>query len=166
MKLTLLLLHKVYLKAKLTPSSVEKNVVCAKWTMFNPHTVHLYSSAIYFVSLILNATNTANTFLKYWYRCNKGASMDSICSPGSFWLTYLAGIKAVWLSYLKLLCDFKFPLCGLRQLKAYRIYFQSSILTDIGRNANVSQEQLFTHTLTHSHTYANTHVHISMGFNQ
>jgi len=144
-----LLLHQLYFKAKLTSSSVENMIRSAKWTKFNLHTVRLHSSAIYFVSLIPNTTKTANTFPKYWYRCNKEASMDSTCSPASFCLTYLAGIEAVWLSYLKLLCDFKFPLCGLRQLKASDLF--SELHTDRywQECQCVTRPAVYTHTLTH-----------------
>lgn len=160
MQQTVLLLHRVYFKAKLTSSSGENPETCC-WMIsvegLLSITVHLkaeklHSSAIYFVSLILKITKTANTFPKYWYRCNKETSMDSICSPGSFWLTHLAEIEAVWLSYLKLLCDFKFPLCGPRQPKAWDLF--SELHTD-----RYWQEcQCVTRAAVYTHTHTDTHM--------
>lgn len=50
--------------------------------------------------------------------------MDSICTLGSFLLARFE----VCDSYLKPLCDFKFPLCGPRRLKAPDLF--SELHTD------------------------------------
>lgn len=119
-----------------------------------------------------NTRKTANTFIQYWYRCNKRQVWADTLRV-SLAVEFLAvWSERNWVSYLKLLCDVQFPLCGLYWLKAQDLF--SELDTVILAVVQMCHQYNCTHTWTHSdvctlkctHTYAhkiNTAVLLSNG---
>lgn len=95
-----------------------------------------------------NTRKTANTFIQYWYRCNKRQVWAHTLRV-SLAVEFLAvWSERNWVSYLKLLCDVQFPLCGLYWLKAQDLF--SELGTVILAVVQMCHKYNCTHTWTHS----------------